>query len=67
MQQIGYVEVRGERILVLVRVGRKYNLSVRLKMRKSGKDGVFMPGESEFLTTRPDLVEDLKNGKVVEC
>jgi len=64
MQQTGYVMVNDEKILVLIRVSRLYNY---LKLRESGKDGVFMEDESNWLNERPDLVESLKDGNVIRC
>ena len=64
MQQAGYIKIGDEKILVLVRhcrYGRQF------KIRKSGKDGIFMEDESLYLKERPDLIRKLKAGNIIEC
>lgn len=68
-QQIGYLIVNGEKILVLSRVvikGRKRDNGYNsLKIRKSGKDGIFFDSESEYFSEHPLILKDLKDGIVV--
>jgi len=69
MQTHGHVKVDGQKILVLVRKGRKIDkfcYAVRLKRRTSGKDGAILTGESEYLNDNPDSLEALKNNETVE-
>ena len=67
MQTIGFVKIDQEKILVLIRDGKSYNLSRHLKLRKTGKDGVFMVDESNYLNDNPEIVKRLKAGEVIEC
>jgi len=67
VQLTGYVLIQNKKHKVLIRQGRSFNLSRHLKLRKTGKDGVFMQDESEYLKSRPDFIELLKSGKVIEC
>lgn len=57
MQNLGYLKIDGEKILVLYRP-TTYGISV--KIRKSGKEGQFLKDESEFLKYHPNLVKKLK-------
>ena len=61
-QDTAYLIVNGKKILVLRRTGR---ISVSLKIRTSGKDGMFLQDESKFLEQSPDVLSALKRGEVV--
>ena len=67
MQTTGYIKINQEKILVLIRAGKSYNLSRYLKLRKTGKDGVFMVDESNYLNDNPEIVKRLKAGEIIEC
>jgi hypothetical protein len=64
MQTHGHVYVNGQKVLVLV---RPTHCGVAIKLRKSGSDGSHFTDEEAFLTTRPDLAQDLQAGKVIQC
>ena len=64
MQFTGYLKIKNKKILVLVRQ-RRYGRC--LKIRKSGRDGVFLSDESDFLADRPDLLTRLKDGETICC
>jgi len=71
MQTIGhFIDKRtGEKILVLVRIGKridKFCNVVNLKLRKSGKNGNEI-SESNYLNNNPDLIDALKEGKNIYC
>ena len=63
MQTIGYLKIRGEKILVLVRQKRYSRL---LYLRKSGSDGTYLEDESAFLESHPKKMWQLRRGQVVE-
>ena len=66
MQGTAHVIVNGEKILILWRLSKKkHDWGRAVKIRKSGKDGMFLTDESNFLTERQDLVEKIKNGIIV--
>ncbi len=69
MQGTGYILVGNKKILVLLReVGNpKRGFYRSLKLRKTGKDGIFLEDESIFLNERLDLVQELLDGKVIKC
>ena len=62
MQQLGYVVVNGETILLLV---RREKYGVALKLRASGVNGRHMEDEENGLNELPELVEQLKSGRVI--
>ena len=71
MQTHGYfIDKRtGEKILVLVRLGRriaKFNHVVNLKLRKSGKEGYEIT-ESDYLNNNPSEIDRLKKGINIYC
>lgn len=69
MQSFGHVIVGNEKILVLIRKGKKIDkfcYAVRLKRRISGSDGTFLSDESEYLSDNPDSLDALRNDKTVE-
>jgi hypothetical protein len=67
MQTIGHVIVNNETIKVLVRTNfKKGGGYISIKKRTSGNLGVFLEGESRFLSDDLDLLEDLRNGKVLK-
>lgn len=49
--------------LLLLRRQVKYG--VRVKLRKSGKQGIRMEAEEQHLSTRPDLIAAIESGYVV--
>ena len=64
MQDTGYLIVNGQKILVL----RRTNLAacaVSLKLRTSGKDGMFLSDESKYLEQDADCLKALQSGKVI--
>ena len=63
MQFLGYFIMDGKKVLVLARV-KKY--SMRLKLRKSGKDGINLTDERDFLREEPTIYKRLLAGEVVE-
>ena len=63
MQYAAYVEVAGDRLLVLVREGAS---SRSLKLRKSGQAGVRLDDEEVHLQENPALMEALRAGNVVK-
>ena len=71
MQTTGYLLVDGEKIKVLMRTkkipGEKFCYYVSFKLRKTGKDGFFFSGESDYLANEPDMVNMLKNGETITC
>ena len=69
MQGAGHILVGNKKILVLLREAgdTKRGFYRSLKLRKTGKDGVFMEDESIFLSERHDLVQELLDGKVIKC
>jgi hypothetical protein len=62
MQTTGYIKIRGTKFLVLIRHCR---YGRRLKLRKSGKDGVFLKDESIFLEENLHLIEKLEKGETI--
>ena len=63
MQTTGYLDVNNEITLVLVRQN-KYSRS--MKLRKSGKVGVFLEDESYSLEIdHPELMKKLKQGETI--
>jgi hypothetical protein len=69
MQTHGFIFYNNEKIKVLARTkkipGEKFCLYVSFKLRTSGQDGQHMTDEQGFLTDRPDLIEQLKNGETI--
>lgn len=63
MQQLGCLYLDDEKVLVLVRSNG--TLGRDLKLRKSGKDGVYLKDEEAYLNEHPELASDLRNGKVI--
>lgn len=65
MQTTGYVQINGQKVLVLVRQGKHFR---SLKIRKSGKEGSFFTDESDFLSLpeNQNLANDLINGRVIK-
>ncbi len=69
MQLTGHINIDGNIMLVLLRVGRphdKYCHTVFIKLRKSGQPGHYFCDESDYLNNMPDLVRELKAGNVIE-
>ena len=69
MQSTGYIYINNKKILVLIReAGNSKNGFYRsLKIRKTGKDGIFLEDESIFLKNRQGLLKKLLNGEVIKC
>ena len=69
MQSLGYLDINGQKILVLYRLTTTRNewFGFKLKLRKSGKDGSFLVDESHYLKENPELLADLLSGKVILC
>jgi len=68
-QGIGYLSINDEKLKVLVRENNTRNGFHRsLKMRSSGKDGVFFEDESIFLGLKEnkDILQKLKSGNVIK-
>ena len=63
MQTTGYIIIRGEIIMVLVREKKH---SRQFKLRKSGRPGRRFEDEEIYLKNNPEKLRDLLNGKVVE-
>lgn len=63
MQFIGHLNVKGELIKVLV---RPHPYGFTFKIRKSGKLGQPMPDDAIHFEQNPNLLTDLKAGKVVK-
>jgi hypothetical protein len=64
MQYTGYLKINNENIFVLVRT-KKYTR--QLKLRKSGKPGMFLEDESIMIEKHNLVVlEKLKKGEVIE-
>ena len=70
MQTIGYININGQILLVLVRQKKR---SRQLKIRKSGKLGIRLIDEENYLkdycpcsTSRDSLIDSLNNGNVIE-
>lgn len=64
MQDTAHLKINGQTILVL----RRVNIAacdVSLKIRKSGKDGMFLEDESIYLENEPEVLKELQDGKVV--
>jgi hypothetical protein len=64
MQDTAHLIVNSQKILVL----RRANFAacdVSLKIRKSGKDGMFLQDESIYLEGEPDVLKELQDGKVI--
>ena len=64
MQDIAHLVVKGQKILVLRRSNFSYH--VALKIRNSGKDGIFLQDESNYLETEPEALKELLDGKVIK-
>ena len=64
MQELGYVKVFGEIILVLFRSSR-YGRRLKIRNTQIGTQGVFLEDESAYLEETPNLVEDLLKGEVI--
>lgn len=64
MQQLGYLNIGGKKVLVLVRSQKN---GVALKLRKSGVDGQHMSDEEAFLAASPECAAALLRGKVIYC
>jgi hypothetical protein len=62
MQYTGYVEIDGEKILLLVRVAP---YGKKVKLRQSGKPGEHLVDEETFLREAPQFVGLILDGKVV--
>lgn len=62
MQTIGHLKIGQYTILVLVRQ-KKYGRA--LKLRKSGKLGIYLEDESIFLRDELALLKRLQGGKVI--
>ena len=70
MQITGFINIDNKKILVLIRKGRKLDKfchAILLKKRDSGKDGVFLQAESNYLNQNNDALKRLKDGEVIEC
>ncbi|MBA7554162.1 hypothetical protein ES705_46774 [subsurface metagenome] len=63
MQTHGYVIVKNQKILVLVR-NKKYSRA--LKLRYTGADGNFFEDESIFLSEDKKILARLLAGKVID-
>ena len=69
MQQLGYLEINGQQIKVLMRLtkmrgGGGFN---SIKLRTSGKLGKKITDEAEFFKNEPEKLSKLLEGKVVKC
>ena len=64
MQDTAHLLVNGQKILVLRR--SNFRVHVSLKIRRSGKDGMFLEGESGYLENEPDALKELLEGKVIK-
>lgn len=71
MQTIGHIidNRTGEKILVLVRIGKridKFCHVVNIKKRNSGSDGILI-AENDYFNNDTSLIDKLKNNEVVYC
>lgn len=71
MQTIGHIidHRTGEKILVLVRVGRRMDKHchvINIKKRNGGSDGRLI-AENDYLNSDISLIDKLKNNEVVYC
>jgi hypothetical protein len=71
MQTIGHIidERTNEKILVLVRIGKKIDkfcFVVDIKIRNLGKEGQII-SENDYFNANPELIDALKAGKVIYC
>ena len=64
MQDTAHLLVNGQKILVLRR--SNFRVHVSLKIRRSGKDGMFLEDESGYLENEPDALKELLEGKVIK-
>lgn len=62
MQDAAHLLVHGEKILVLRRFMKH---GVKLKLRISGQDGMFLEDESLFLEENLHRLDEIKAGKTV--
>jgi hypothetical protein len=72
MQSAGYMMINGEKVLVLMRPagkGRGWKTGAwfgrSFKIRKSGGDGTHFSDDEVYLNEHPEIVEQLKAGKVI--
>lgn len=65
VQTIGHIIVKDKMIKVLIRPNLHGNY-ISMKLRTSGKDGVWLEGESEYLEKNPEALEKLMEGSVIE-
>ncbi len=63
MQTTGYIKINEQILLVLVRQ-KKY--SRQLKIRKSGKLGIHLIDEENYLKDYCNLIDSLNDGDVIE-
>lgn len=64
MQTVGYIKIKGQILLVLIR-DKKYTR--QLMIRKSGKLGFHLIDEENYLKKHGnDLISMLKNGNTIE-
>jgi hypothetical protein len=63
MRSLGYLIVEGDKRLVLY---EDKNNSRLLKLRKSGKDGTYLPDESKHVTLFIEKYLELLSGKTIE-
>ena len=71
MQTIGHIidNRTGEKILVLVRIGKridKFCHVINIKKRNGGTDGNLI-AENDYLNNDTSLIDKLKNNEVVYC
>lgn len=55
----GYVIIDGKRVKVL---WRAHKTCVAMKLRKTGRDGIFLEDESEYLYRSPSVKKQLMAG-----
>lgn len=66
MQDTCHIIVNGQKIKLLRRlVKSRYWHCVKLKIRQSGRDGPYLPDESEWFAEYPSAFIELKAGRVI--